>query len=79
MSFPAPELVKRAPEIVFCGTIVTWEFLLRLVLVRGWLPLARWLGHADVPRRDDGVPGRFRLPVTWVFSLYVVQAGSACR
>jgi len=24
-------------------------------------------------------PERFRLPVTWVFSLYVVQAGSACR
>ena len=24
-------------------------------------------------------PERFRLPVTWVFSLYVVQAGSACQ
>jgi len=24
-------------------------------------------------------PERFRLPVTWVFWLYVVQAGSACR
>jgi hypothetical protein len=32
-----------------------------------------------VPRRDDGrSAGRLRVPVTRVFSLYVVQAGSAC-
>jgi hypothetical protein len=57
--------------------------LLRLALVwPGWLgrgqaPVAGW-GHAGVPCRVLVARGAVRAPVTRVFSLYVVQAGSAC-
>jgi len=59
---------------------VTWVFLLRLV--PGAQSAAGGVLAAGVPVFRTGAmagPGRFWLPVTWVFSLYVGQAGSARR
>ena len=65
-----------------CGAGVLTGFLLRLVLVRvgcrGSAGLEAWLGHTEVPCRRWSLAARVRVPVTRVFSLYVVQAGSAC-
>jgi len=59
--------------------VVTWGFLLR---VRPACAGARVVGAGEGMRRFRSgvmvVVPCGRAPVTWVFSLYVVQAGSAC-
>jgi hypothetical protein len=58
---------------------VTLEVLLRWVGVWGWLLLGLLAVGMPVFRAGAMVFRAVWVPVTWVFSLYVVQAGSARR
>jgi hypothetical protein len=62
--------------------VVKWGSCCRLVPgvpgFRGWPRRRPDRGHDEVPRWEDGLPtARFGVPATRVFSLHVVQAGSA--
>ena len=60
--------------------VVSWGFLLRVGPASAGTRASGGRGHAEVPQRHDGRSCRAvgGTPVTWVFSLDVVQPGSAC-
>ena len=63
---------------MLCDEVVSWGFLLRPVPGRVRRRGGAGRGHAEVPRREgQSSLVRFQVPVTRVFSLHVVQAGSA--
>ena len=80
------EFVKRCGRFSRClwWWVVAWGFLLRMMPVSaGWCRHAvvgACAGMLEVRGGMMAVPRGYgdETPVTWVFSLYVVQAGSAC-